>query len=65
MIEIITQLKTERQKLKLSQIALAELVGIDYKAISLWERGQRRMYTDTFIAWANALGYELSLVKIP
>jgi transcriptional regulator with XRE-family HTH domain len=59
--EITTLLRLRRRELKLSQQAVADLIGTAQSAISELEVGARPRL-GTLIRWAHALGYDVVLV---
>tara|TARA_R100000664_G_C2726859_1_gene118570 strand:+ start:314 stop:667 length:354 start_codon:yes stop_codon:yes gene_type:complete len=62
--ELISTFIMRRQELGLSQMALAEKIGVSDYLVSKWEVGMRRPSGFLFFCWAMALGMELKAVLI-
>ena len=62
--ELIEILRAERCRQKIYQSVLSEDMGFGGNAVWRWEGGHGRPSIDSFIAWANGLGYEVVLKKI-
>lgn len=56
-------LRIERYRQRLSQRELATKIGTDHVVVHSWESGKQTPILTNFCAWANALGYNLELVK--
>lgn len=60
---IISQLRHIRREQLITQEQLGKKAGYDRTAIIRCERGQHLPLFETVCNWAEALGYELRLVK--
>ena len=60
--DLIAVLKRRRCVLKLSQADLAARVGVADSQISRWEKRRQAPSLDALCAWAQELGYGISLV---
>lgn len=56
--EIAARLRLERRIRELTQVEVADIVGVDRDDISGYETGKKNPRFDTFVAWAQALGFE-------
>jgi transcriptional regulator with XRE-family HTH domain len=61
--KIVQQLRRERRLLELSQDVIAAKTGYDRAQVSQYERGIHSPKIEMISDWANALGFELALVK--
>lgn len=59
-----TILREARVNAKLRQIDLVDKIGYATNSVQVWETGQVQPSLFNFIAWANALGYDVRLEKI-
>lgn len=62
---IVTQLANERRTSGMSVLELADLAGYGESLFTKLECGQRSPSFAALNAWAEALGYEVSLRRIP
>jgi DNA-binding XRE family transcriptional regulator len=60
---IIKKLREERMGRRLTMDQLAAKAGWDRSLIGEWERGGRRMHIAGLVDYANALGFDIALVK--
>ena len=60
---LIAVLREERRTQGISQSRLALRIGVHNAQVCQWEKGERRPMLDNFVAFANALGFELELVR--
>ena len=58
---IITELYEARQRLSLTQMSLATIIGTTATSLCQWETGTHVPSYLNLIAWANALNYDLIL----
>lgn len=61
--KLIQQLRNERSAQKISQGDLAGMAGTFQNHLCRLEKGIHSPTLDVLDTWANALGYELALVK--
>ena len=59
--ELILQFVARRQKLKISQCELGEIIGVTDYHLSKWEGGHRRPTGFLLWCWAESLGARLVL----
>ena len=59
--EIIAALRRERRLQELSQLAVGVAIDKPQNVIARYETGQHKPGLDTVTAWADTLGYELTL----
>ncbi|GAA4059653.1 helix-turn-helix transcriptional regulator [Actinomadura miaoliensis] len=59
--QIVEALAQARHDRELSLRVVAGLLGLQPSAVHHWERGRRDPQLTTVIAWANLLGYDLTL----
>jgi len=59
--ELICQLIARREKLKISQRQLGEIIGVTDYLLSKWEGGHRRPTGFLLWCWAESLGVKLVL----
>ena len=52
-------LRAARRRAGLSQMQVAERLGLDQRAVSAIERGERNLTLGTMVAFARALGFDL------
>lgn len=62
---LILKLRTSRQLHQLTTETLSKRIGISQGQLTNWELGKQCPSFTNFIAWANALGYHLTLQKLP
>ena len=61
---IVSQLREiRRHRRGVSQRSLAAVIGADRTAVGNWETGRFDPRLASVTAWANALGYDLALVR--
>jgi DNA-binding transcriptional regulator YiaG len=58
-IELVCQLIKRREKLKISQRQLGEIIGVTDYLLSKWEGGHRRPTGFLLWCWAESLGVKL------
>jgi transcriptional regulator with XRE-family HTH domain len=61
---LIAQLATERKQRRIPVSAIATRIGYGYHTIRYWETGEHMPGTEALQAYANALGYQLTLTPI-
>lgn len=61
--EIVVTLAAARRSQKLSLDDVGQAAGTGSTCINGWERGERMLGLARAIDWAEALGYELRLVR--
>jgi len=61
---LLTELRAIRKSAGLTQLQLATAVGTGVNMIQRWEAGEVSPSLVNFIAWAEALGYEIDLHQI-
>lgn len=59
--ELAAKLRLERRMKELTQLQVADIVGVDRDDISGYETGRKNPRFDTMVAWAQGLGFELTL----
>ena len=62
-LPILDTLRKKRMASGLCLSAFAKRTGWDRSLIGEWERGARRIHAPALIDYANALGFDLALVK--
>jgi DNA-binding XRE family transcriptional regulator len=62
---LVLQLLDARKRMGLEQSTVAHAACVSPEALSLWESGDRVPSLEKFQGWANALGFELTLVRRP
>lgn len=60
---LITRLRTERRRVGLSQVVLADVIGVHRTTVGNTEAGRFDPRLTTFVAQANALGFDVTLVR--
>jgi UDP-N-acetylglucosamine 1-carboxyvinyltransferase len=63
MSHTVAQLAWTRQHRGLTQAQVADTLGVSQMAVSRWEHGHRRPTFHDVARWANALGYEVALLR--
>lgn len=58
---LIAELRNARAARGLSKAKLARRAGVLRQELERWEAGRVRPNVDTFVAWANALGFDVLL----
>lgn len=61
---IIQELRSERQRRKIPQAALAQLIGSHTVQLANWERGQQMPRLRSFFDWVQALEFRLLLERV-
>ena len=62
--ELISYLRKLRQARRLDRQDLADAIGIHVNSLGDWERRQSVPRLDSFIAWAQTLGYNVTLTPL-
>jgi len=62
-IRLLRRMRDIRIEARVSHLALGALIGVTYSTISRWECHRNTPTILNFEAWANALGYDVMLVK--
>ena len=57
--ELTAKLRLERRIKELTQLEVADAIGLDRDHISGFETGTRNPKLHTFVAWADQLGFEV------
>ena len=60
---IIAQLRMERRGQQITQLMLSEITGYHRNQFNQYETGRHSPKLETLEDWADALGFELKLVK--
>ena len=58
---LVTQLRTRRKNLGLSQREVAEQMGTSAKEVSVWETGGATLRLSTFLKWVAVLDCEVEV----
>lgn len=58
-------LRMERLRLKLKQSEVAERMGVNRTMLSLWENEVTQPLSGSLVSWAEALGFEITMSKVP
>jgi DNA-binding XRE family transcriptional regulator len=62
---LLTTLISARAEQKLTCEGIAEKIGCHRNSVNGWENQRNCPNLDSFIAWAQTLGYEVTLTKAP
>lgn len=62
---LIAQLADARRAARLSQVDIADEIGLNPRSVGQWERGERTPDLRYLTAYATVLGMELTLTEVP
>jgi len=62
-MSLVSELRKERVKLKLSLLAVSEKIGYHYNSIQQWETNKISPSVQSIVDYADALGFDVVLKR--
>lgn len=61
---LIADLRARRRSARITLKKLGRQIGVSWRSILAWERGDRWPYPEHLFGWANALGCDVRIVPL-